>query len=61
MKIIEKLSDMISEELGDAEKYISNAIECKERDRHLADTFFELSNQEMNHMSMLHSEVARII
>ena len=61
MKIIEKLSTMISDELDDAEKYIDNAIECKTTDRHLADTFYELSTQEMNHMNMLHGEVVRLI
>ena len=61
MKIIKELSEMISEEIDDAEKYIRHAIECKDTDRQLANTFAELSNQEMNHMNTLHGEVARII
>ena len=61
MKIIEKLSTMISDELDDAEKYIDNALECKDNNRHLADTFYELSTQEMNHMNMLRGEVVRLI
>ena len=46
MKIIKELSEMISEEIDDAEKYIRHAIECKDTDRQLANTFAELSNQE---------------
>ena len=61
MKIIKELSEMISAEIDDAEKYIRAAIECKDTDRQLANTFAELSNQEMNHMNTLHGEVSRII
>ena len=45
MKIIKELSEMISEEIDDAEKYIRHAIECKDTDRQLANTFAELSSQ----------------
>ena len=44
MKVIKELSEMISEEIDDAEKYIRHAIECKDTDRQLANTFAELSN-----------------
>jgi len=61
MKIIEKLSDMISDELKDAEKYARCALMHKEDMPELAETFFKLSNDEMTHMSLLHEQVARII
>ena len=61
MKIIEKLSDMISEELGDAEKYISEALQYKSTDKHLSDVFYSLSAQEMDHSNILHGEVTRLI
>lgn len=61
MKIIRELSEMISEEIDDAEKYIRHAIECKVDDKQLASVFYDLSVQEMNHMAILHGEVARII
>ena len=61
MKIIEELSDMIEEELGDAEKYINCAAKVKKEDRSLADTFYLLSNEEMEHAAILHDQVMAII
>ena len=61
MKIIEKLSDMISEEIDDAEHYARCALMHKEDMPELAETFFKLSNDEMGHMSILHDQVTRII
>ena len=61
MKIIEKLSEMIEEEIGDAKKYAKKALEVKDTDRQLADVFSVLSAEEMRHMQILHNEVARII
>lgn len=61
MKIIEKLSEMISDEIEDAEKYAVKANEYKDKDKQLSTVFYELSMQEMNHMAMLHGEVVRII
>ena len=63
MKIIEKLSRMIEEEIGDAEKYIRCALMYKEdKDmRDVAELFFRLANEEMTHMSMLHNQVTTLI
>ena len=44
MKIIETLSNQIEEELEDAEKYIRCALEKKEQDPALADTYYRLAN-----------------
>ena len=61
MKVIEELADNIDDELSDAEKYIDLACNHKEKDRVLADKYFDLSLEEMKHMSALHDQVVRLI
>lgn len=61
MKKIEKLSKMIEEELQDAEKYARCALEYKESDPCMGKLFYDLSGEEMRHMSLLHNEVTRQI
>ena len=61
MKIIKELSEMIEEELDGAENYAKKANELKEANPTLARVFYEISLQEMNHVNMLHSEVAKLI
>lgn len=61
MRLIEKLSEMIEEEIGDAQKYAKCALKYKDTDGVLAKTFFDLSTDEMRHMNLLHEEVVRII
>ena len=52
---------MMEEELNDAEKYIKEALHYKDDDRELAEMFFELSKQEVEHAHMEHSQAVRII
>lgn len=61
MQIISKLSDMIEEELNDAEKYIKCALNHKEDNPQLAMTFYKLSTEEMNHVNYLHEQVTDLI
>lgn len=62
MKIIEKLSDMMEEEMADAEKYIECALKWKDKgDIVLSKTFYDLSMDELKHASMLHDNSTRLI
>ena len=61
MQIIKELAHYIDEELGDAQKYVKKALCLKEDNPQLAQVFFQLSMEEMEHMNRLHTEVTRII
>lgn len=61
MKIIEWLSEQIEEEINDGHKYAEKAMLCKKDYPKLADTLMKISEQEMQHMAMLHNEVVDII
>lgn len=61
MKIIKMLSEMIEEELDGAEAYVNHALKTKEANPELAKTFYEISVQEMDHVSRLHGEVVKLI
>lgn len=61
MKIIKCLAENIREEMHDAEKYAKLALEYKEQYPEMLDTFLTLSRQEVNHATMLHNHVERLI
>ena len=61
MKIIEELSKMISDELDDSCHYVKEALRLKDERPSLAQTFYNLSMDEMKHSDILHGEVVRII
>ena len=58
---IQNLSKQIKEEICDAEKYAKEALMNKDTDRALAETYYTLANQELQHMDMLHAQVVRLI
>lgn len=61
MRLIAKLSDMIEEEINDAGKYIRCALIHKEDNPEAARVFYNLSNQELEHMAILHNLVVNLI
>ena len=61
MKIIETLSDRISEEISDARFYAEWALEVKAEYPSLAKTLYNISEEEMEHMRMLHNATEDII
>ena len=61
MEIIRRISEKIDSELEDAEKYIKCAYKVEEDYPELADTYYKLSLEEMNHVALLHEQVVRII
>ena len=61
MKLIECLSELIEDEIDDAEKYIDLASKWKTEQPETADLFYELSKEEMGHMEKLHAEVVELI
>lgn len=61
MKIIQQLSEQIDDELNDANDYIHKALQVRSSYPKVADVYFKLSNEEMNHVNMLHNAVTAII
>ena len=61
MKIIKILSEKIEEEINDAKSYVKMALEYKDEYPEMSRTLYSISLQEMEHMNLLHGEVAGLI
>lgn len=61
MEIIKRVVEKIDDELMDAEKYIKCAYKVEEDYPQLADTYYQLSLEEMKHVTMLHEQAVKII
>lgn len=58
MITVEQLADMVEDEIMDAVKYLKCAIACKDSRPDMAAMFFDLSQQEMQHMNRLHDKMS---
>lgn len=61
MKVIKELIEMIDDELEGAEHYVKTALFYKQEHPGLANALYEISVQEMHHVSILHDEVVKVI
>ena len=61
MRIIKCLSELIEEELHDAEHYADLAMKYKTEAPETADLFYQLSTEEMGHVDKLHKRVTELI
>ena len=61
MKDIEKLSNKIADEICDAKSYAKMALEFKEKHPNIANTLYDISQEEIDHMNMLHDAIKSLI
>lgn len=61
MKLIEKLENQIEEEIEGAEGYAKCALANKEEYPDLADTYYTLAGDELDHVKTLHNHIAKLI
>ena len=61
MQKIAEICDEIAEELNDADKYVTKALELKECDKTSAEMYYQLSVEEMTHSDRLHKRVVELI
>lgn len=61
MQKIKMLCEMIDDELDGAKEYACEAVKLKGVDSALASTLYDISTQEMSHVTRLHAEVSRLI
>ena len=61
MKEIKMLANMIRDEVQDAEKYAKLAVKYQDEDHDLSEAFEKLSQQEIEHAEILHTQAARLI
>lgn len=61
MQKIKMLCETIDDELDGAKKYACEAVKLKGADPALASTLYDISTQEMTHVTRLHAEITRLI
>lgn len=61
MKLIEHIEDQISEEIDGATEYAKCALSKYEEYPDLAKAYYDLANDELEHVKILHSHVVKLI
>lgn len=61
MKIIKCIAEKIEDELHDASEYVELAMKWKKEQPDVAELFYTLSTEEMDHMERLHAAVQELI
>lgn len=61
MKIIEKITEFIDDEICGVKDYAKMAIDLKDEYPAISETFYDLSKEEAKHMNVLHEIVVKII
>lgn len=61
MKLIQRLEDLIDDEIHDVKKYAKMAAELKAEYPSLAQVLYNISGQEDAHQAAIHGEVVKII
>ena len=61
MQVIKHLEERIHEEIHDAKEYTKFAIEVKHEYPAVAHTAYTIATQELEHQSMLHEQVVKLI
>lgn len=61
MKAIKTIVKDIREELEGAEHYAKLAVQYKDENRQLADSYSKIAQSELNHIDVFHSQAVRMI
>ena len=61
MKIIEKISNMIEDEIEGANQYGKCAVKYKDEYPMLAKVFYDIATVELTHVDLLHAQVVKLI
>lgn len=61
MKKLEWIIERIDEELNDAETYIDKALICKDRNPEWANSYYQISQQELAHAEVVHNIAAKML
>lgn len=61
MRLIAQIAKEMRDEVTGAEHYAKRATQYKSEDRSLADSYYNMAMQELDHVNYLHAQVVRMI